>query len=348
MAYVENFQAGKWSMVLNQLKNREKRDLHVHLNGAIPKETIIHLVEEQNIKIPSGFCLNTNLQITKPVESLRDYFLPWEVLKLLPRDYQTLLTMVEGAFINLASDNINYVEFRNSPFYISRINNIPLKEAISWLVNAIYKNSFKFNIDARLILSLTRHELIDGQGFELLKAIEGANRYNIIVGVDMSGDEDVPVPKETKKFFLTAKEEYGLKITLHAGETGNSRNIDWAINECKADRIGHGNGAIYSEYTLNLIKEKDVCLEVCLYSNLMSGNCSDISNHPIKVFMERDIPFVLCTDNPSVHGKQLSEEYMLFLKKFNRLDVINDMENRTKKYSFIEGDTINENTLHVR
>ncbi|WP_263705364.1 amidohydrolase family protein [Shouchella tritolerans] len=322
-------------MVLNQFKSKKKRDLHVHLNGAIPTETIIQLVKEQKIKIPSEFCLNTNLQITKPVESLRDYFLPWEVLKLLPRDYQTLNTMVEMAFLNLASDNINYVEFRNSPFYISKINNIPLKEAISWLVSVIYKNTLKFNIDARLILSLTRHELKDSQAFDLLEAIKDVNKYNIIVGVDMSGDEDVSVPKEIKHFFLNAKEEYGLKVTIHAGETGNSSNINWAINECNADRIGHGSGAIFSEYTLNLIKEKDVCLEVCLYSNLMSGNCTDISNHPIKVFIERDIPFVLCTDNPSVHGKQLSEEYMLFLNTFNRLDIINDMESRTKKYSFI-------------
>ncbi|MCF6136465.1 hypothetical protein [Pseudalkalibacillus berkeleyi] len=321
-------------MEYNQFKSMEKRDLHVHLNGAIPKENIIKFIKEQNIVIPDGFNLNTNLQIKNPVSSLREYFLPWEVLKLLPRDYDTLCNMVEKAIEKLVSDNINYVEFRNSPFYISKLNNIPLNEAVSWLVNALLDNSIKFNIDARLILSLTRHELNDGQGIELLKAIKASNRYNVIVGVDMSGDEDVFVPKEINKFFLKAKEEYGLNITIHAGETGNFENIKWAISECNADRIGHGSAAKFSEYTLNLIKERDVCLEVCLYSNLMSGNCADLYEHPIRTFLEWDIPFVLCTDNPSVHGKLLSEEYLLFLKYFDRLDVINDMEIRTEKYSF--------------
>jgi adenosine deaminase len=319
----------------NQFKNIKKQDLHVHLNGAIPTETIIKLINEQEIIIPEGFNLNTNLQIKEPTNSLREYFLPWEVLKLLPRDYGTLCIMVEKAVEKLVSDNINYVEFRNSPFYLSKLNNIPLNEAVSWLVNALHKSSIKFNIDARLILSLTRHELKDGQGIELLKAIKASNKYNIIVGVDMSGDEDVFVPKGINKFFLNAKEEYGLNITIHAGETGNFENIKWAISECNADRIGHGSAAMYSESTLSLIKEKDVCLEVCLYSNLMSGNCADLYSHPIKKFLEWDIPFVLCTDNPSVHDKQLSEEYLLFLECFNRLDVINDMVKRTKKYSFV-------------
>lgn len=318
----------------NQIKSMEKRDLHVHLNGAIPKETIIKFIKEQDIKIPQGFNLDVDLQVKSPVDSLKQYFLPWEVLKLLPRDYETLYVMVANAIEGLISDNIKYVEFRNSPFYISKLNNIPLAEAISWLVNAIYENSMKYNIDARLILSITRHEFDSGQDFKLLKAIKTSNKNNIIVGVDMAGDEDVSVPRGIKKFFLQAKEEYGLKVTIHAGETGNFENINWAISECNADRIGHGSAAKFSKYTLNLIKEKNICLEVCLYSNLMSGNCPDLLEHPIKRFLEWEIPFVLCTDNPSIHGKLLTEEYLLFIEHFGNLNIINEMDKLTETYSF--------------
>ncbi|MDN3233372.1 hypothetical protein [Priestia megaterium] len=311
-----------------------KADLHVHLNGAVPTETIKCLIDKYNVQLPKNFCLDKDLQILKPVNGLMEYFVPWKAFKSLPIGRDCLNAMIRETLRTLALDNITYVELKNSPFYISKINNIPLVEGLNWLTEGLKEYSEMFKINAKLILSFTRHELNMDETENLLKAIKKVNNRDIIVGIDMSGNEDIPIPKDLANVFIRAKKELGLGITIHAGETGNVENIIWAINQCGADRIGHGLAAYKSPEVMELIKQKEVCLEICLISNLRTGCCPNIEEHPVNKFIEYDVPFILCTDNPAVHQSTLSEEYEFFVRQFGRSDIIKDMLRRQKKYAF--------------
>ncbi len=317
-----------------KLRMSKKADLHIHLNGAVPTDTIKELVRKYNITIPDTFDITKDLQVLSPVQNLLEYFTPWAVFKKMPIGFVCLVEMVRSTFKQLVEDNVSYVELRNSPFYISRLNNISLDEALIWLIDAINLGSEEFGLQAKLILSITRHEFNIDQAKHLLRAIKNVNAKGTIVGIDMSGNEDHPVSFEVSKVFRLAKEELGLNITIHAGETGSIDNIEWAINECRADRIGHGSAAMKSENLMELICEKNICIEVSLTSNLRSGYCNDIKNHAVKTFIDKGVPFVLCTDNPSVHGANLSDEYLLFLKTFNREDIIQEMYKRQMLYAF--------------
>lgn len=315
--------------------NLPKADLHVHLNGAIPTEVVRQLLLEYEVALPSGFDVTNDLQILKPVNSLLEYFKPWSAFKKIPIGYSCLQKMVDAALRRLSEDNIKYVELRNSPFYIGRINDITLEESLNWLIESIIVSSKIHGIDARVILSLTRHELNLFETEKLLMAIKKVNSKNIIVGVDLSGDEDCLISKvEVANFFRKSKDDYGLGITIHAGETGNPENILWAIEDCKADRIGHGLAAVNNAKVLYLLKERNICIEVSLVSNLRTGYINSIEDHPIKAFLEWDIPFVLCTDNPSVHNIALSDEYSLFLQQYKRSDIIQQMYTKQLYHSF--------------
>lgn len=311
----------------------EKADLHIHLNGAIPTEIIRELLVSNNISLPNNFDLENDLQVLKPAKSLLEYFKPWIAFKSLPIGYDMLYKMVHGAFKKLKSDNVKYVEFRNSPFYISKLNNISIHKALEWLTQAISLNSNIFMIEARLIISITRHEFDYDESLKLLKAIDRVDK-NIIVGIDMSGNEDIQIDTRIVNIFRRAKDEYGLGITMHAGETGNEDNIRWAINDCLVDRIGHGTAAIKSDSVLELILKKDICLEVSMISNIRTSSVRNIKQHPVKTFVEKKIPFVFCTDNPSVHQNTLSDEYELFLSEVGKQEIILDMFERQNKYSF--------------
>ena len=320
---------------LIEIKSIPKNDLHVHFNGAVPTEAIKKLLKELKISIPPDLDLEDDLQILTPVNGLNEYFKPWRLLKLLPIGYSSLQFMMIETFKKLSEDNIKYIEIRNSPFYIGRINQISLEDALIWLIESICEAAQIYNIDARLILSLTRHEYKVEDSNNILSAIKRVNTRGIIVGADLSGDEDCTVDKrELSRFFKNVKSDLGLGITIHAGETGNQDNVEWAINECQANRIGHGLAAAKSKRIMELIKEKDVCLEVCLTSNILSGSYAAIESHPISSFIEYDVPFVLCTDNPSIHNISLSDEYSIFLKHFgNKKSLDKAMEN-SNTYSF--------------
>ncbi len=78
----------------------------------------------------------------------------------------------------------------------------------------------------------------------------------------------------------------------------------------------------------------DVCVETCLTSNLMSSSCSAIAEHPVHAFIRHQVPFVLCSDNPEVHGKTLTDEYELFVTATGRYDLISQMYATQLRYSF--------------
>ncbi len=316
------------------VRQMTKMDLHVHLNGAIPTSLVRDLLSRCGCSLPDGYNWETDLQVLSPVGSLRDYFRPWLALKLLPIGKDCLKEMVCGAVERLYSDNVVYVEFRNSPFNIASLNRISMEETVDWLAEAVAASEEKFPVQARLILSLSRYQFTLDVAHRLLDGIGKAQGRKYVVGVDLSGDEDTQVPREASSFFRRAKDELGLCVTIHAGETGNHQNIEWAILDCGADRIGHGLAAVNSPKTVELIIDRNVCIEICLQSNFRTGQARCLSEHPITQFVDLGIPFVLCSDNPAVHDATLSDDYQLFYKITARQDLLDEMFERQKRFAF--------------
>ena len=320
----------------------EKAELHAHLNGCIPPQKIKELVQGYNVEIPKGFDINKDLQILEPVNSLLDYFKPWFVFKLLPVGKECLTQMVDAAVETLANDNIRYVEFRNSPFNICEINKISIDESLEWLIETLSRSSEAYGVKAHLVVSLSRYNFDLNKAWELLNAIKSKNKEGVIVGVDLSGDETSPITADVANFFRTAKHDLGLGVSIHAGEMGDLENIRWAIEECQVDRLAHSLAAAKCRKTLEIISKKDICLEISLISNLRTGSVKTLASHPVLTFIEAGVPFVLCSDNPQVHGSTLSDEYNLFYNLTSRQDLIESMFSKQKKYSFAKENNLNE------
>ena len=312
----------------------QKADLHIHLNGAIPSDVIRDLLIQHNISIPEEYDVNYDLQILEPVDSLQSYFKPWFLIKQLPVGQECLNKMVEAAFPPLKRDNVKYVEFRNSPFNIGEINDISLEETLLWIIEALEINSSTYGIKARLIVSLSRYNFQMEKSRDLLRAIKKVNTKQLIVGLDLSGDEKQAIPVEASSLFRAAKDDLGLGITIHTGEIDNKKNFEWVLDHCQPDRIGHGLSAANSPKILEKIKNNNICIETCLYSNHRTGSIENISKHPVQKFIEWEIPFILCTDNPAIHNATLSDEYSLFNKEFSRMDILKNMINVQTKYAF--------------
>jgi len=255
-------------------------------------------------------------------------------LKLLPIGKDCLKEMMCGAVGSLHRDGVIYVEFRNSPFNIAFLNGISLEETVDWLAEAAATSEEKFPVQVRLVLSLSRYQFNLDTGYRLLDGIKKACGRTYVVGVDLSGDEDTEVPRETCTFFRKAKDELGLSVTIHAGETGNHKNVEWAILDCGADRIGHGLAAVNSPKTVELIIDRNICVEICLQSNFRTGQVRCLDEHPITQFVDLGIPFVLCSDNPAIHGTTLSDDYRLFYDITAREDILDQMIERQKHFAF--------------
>lgn len=315
----------------------DKGELHVHLNGLVSSELIIRLIKNNEINIPEGFDLNKDLNVLKPSKNLSSYLKPWQLLRLIPKSRSDLTLIVFNAFENLKKSNVKFVELRNSVLYIALLNKVNVDVAMSWLVKDISRASKYYNINAGLILTVARGDSSLEDLRSLLNAYKKLGKPSLIIGLDLAGDEDINIPSGLSYEFVRAKTEFGLKITIHAGETGNSENIVIAVNDFKADRIGHGTAAIKSKAILDLLRDKDICVEVCPISNRYTNAVGEGEFHPVIEFIRNEVPFVICSDNPSIHGSSITQDYIEFYRETKSLIHLENMYGLQKKYSFIKG-----------
>lgn len=321
----------------NEIELIKKGDLHVHLNGLVSTDVIQQLLVKNKSELPSGFDVENDLNILKPADSLASYLKPWQSLRLVPKSKSDLKLIVESAFLNLKSQNITFVEIRNSIIYLSLLNNISVDEALYWIVSEIEEASERHKIISGLILTVSRGDYAPEHLRALLSAYKKIGRPSIVVGLDLAGDENTTSPNETGSLFLQAKDKYGLKVTIHAGETGRVENIISAVNEFGADRIGHGTAASKSDEVMELLRCRDICIEVCPISNRLTNAVNVNDSHPVIDFIEREVPFVICSDNPSIHLSSLTDDYLEFYRETRSIKFLKEMYNIQKKYSFIRG-----------
>ena len=313
-----------------------KGELHVHLNGLVSSGIIRNIITAEEISIPSNFDLEKDLNVFSPQKKLTEYLRAWQILRLIPKSRKALNKMVDNAFCNLSKQNISFVELRNSVIYIAKLNNISIEKALMWLISEIERASDHYNIKAGLILTIPRKWDAAKELDLLLNAYNKLGRPSVIVGVDLAGDENLPLPLEVPLLFTKIKEEYGLGITIHAGETGKESNIIEAVNNFRADRIGHGAAAGKSKEIMCFLKENDICIEVCPISNRLTGAIKEEEIHPVLEFIKNEVPFVICSDNPAIHNCNLNDDYYDFYTKTNRQDILSKMYDMQKKYSFIK------------
>lgn len=308
----------------DDLREMPKAELHAHLNGSVPLAVVRELGGHEGEYVA-----------TKPVESLAAYFRPWALARRLANSRTNLSALVDGVARAFVGDGVRYGELRNSVRHLAGLNDIHWSESVEWLLTSFDEASQRESLDLRLVVTLTREGFDTHLAHRMLDACRPFIDHPRLVGLDLAGDETIPLPDDASEVFRRAADELGLGVTIHAGEvSGLSSNVLWAIDACRASRIGHAIAAVDDERVLDRLQSSGACVEVCLTSNHLTSSVLDIQSHPVRVFVERGVEFVLCSDNPGIHDRPLSDEYALFVDLLGSRESLDDMYARQMKYSF--------------
>lgn len=300
---------------MRDLKKLPKIELHCHLDGSIRPSTILDLLKKEGIKVPaeSTEAFKPYVSISNDSNSLIDYLEKFNYpIKILQRE-DNIERVTYELLEDLYKDSVKYVEIRFAPSHHTK-KDLSLEQVIEASLRGLEKGQKDFPIKANLIVSLMRHLPVE----ENIQVINVAKKYlnKGVVACDLAGNEADFPPHLHKKAFDLAK-DYGFEITVHAGETGIYQNIKDSVNLLHASRIGHGLSAINSEQTMALLKEKDICLEVCPTSNLDTKAVDALVHHPILALLNKNIKVTLNTDNITVSDITLTEEIRNLIKALN-------------------------------
>lgn len=103
----------------------------------------------------------------------------------------------------------------------------------------------------------------------------------------------------------------GLHSVPHAGETAGPASVRSALDDLRAERIGHGLRSVDDAELLRRLAAERVPLEVCPTSNACTGAVAEPAAHPLPRLLEAGVPVTLATDNPAIFGIDLNHEYLL-------------------------------------
>lgn len=321
------------------LRALPKAELHCHLNGAVPADVLASLLLRYQLAPPElqdPDRLRQRLIYSAPCGSLGEYLEVWSLLRRLPAGRACFHAMVDAAIRAQAEAGVRYVELRHSVVTLAQLNHLTYERALGWICEELQNAGSRWGVEARLIVPFLRDKF-DAWNYEDLLGAVLRLQDPTIVGLDSAGDEAHPAPLRAAEFLRRGQDILGLKLTVHAGETGIVEHVRWAIDECGADRIGHGLAAAKDESLMAELKERDIPIEICPTSNWLTGGISRLEDHPAKTFIEHGVPIVLGTDNPGLHGVDLAEEYARFAQITGRLDLLEGMEAVARRYAFAAG-----------
>jgi len=147
-------------------------------------------------------------------------------------------------------------------------------------------------------------------------AIQFHDRSVIAFGI---GGDEVAGPAELFAGVYTRAAEHGLHLTAHAGENAGPDSI-WGALNLKAERIGHGLTAEKDPELIEELAERQVPIEICVTSNLRTGCCADLAQHPVRRYFDQGLMLTLNSDDPAMFRTSLIEEYALVQEAFGFTD----------------------------
>jgi aminodeoxyfutalosine deaminase len=185
-----------------------------------------------------------------------------------------------------------------------------------------------FGISLLWIFDAVRHFGPEAAQRVAEKAVQ--HRERNVCGFGIGGDERRAAPELFSDVFRYAR-THGLHVVAHAGESAGPESILGALDALGAERIGHGLNAWQDRELMARLVEKQVPVEICITSNLRTGCCRRVEQHPFHTYFDLGMMVTLNSDDPAMFGTSLAREYQLVQDVFG---VTNDQLRALARNSF--------------
>ena len=304
-------------------------DLHLHLDGSLSEQDFMYLAQKEGIDLGNDF--PHNIVVPEDCPSLEEYLKRFDLPCKLLQSKENLAYVTKSLVTRLYKMGFIYVEIRFAPqLHLEKgLTQLEVAKAALEGLEAGLKECPGF--DANLILCCMRHasEEVNMETIEVANKLKGTR----VVAVDLAGAEALHPSSYYSRIFAKAK-EYGLNITIHAGEATGNDEIMMAIDN-GAMRIGHGVHLSLNEDSVKKVKDHNVCFEFCPTSNLQTKSLLRYEDCPLRKFMDKKIPVTINSDNMTVSDTDALFEMNKMVKTFHLTkEEIYQLFLNSIKYSF--------------
>jgi adenosine deaminase len=221
---------------------------------------------------------------------------------------------------DLADDGVVYAEVRMAP-ELCLDGGLTLQEVVDAILAGFERGSAGTDLTINMICSAMRTAAHSLEIAEL--AVR--NRDRGVVGFDIAGAEaGYPPSRHLDAFQYVMRENF--HSTIHAGEAFGLPSIWEALQYCGAARLGHGvrivdditggEGEEQLGRLASYVRDRRVCLELCPTSNVNTGVCASIADHPIGILRRLRFRVTVNTDNRLMSDTSMSKEMIQLNQAF--------------------------------
>lgn len=294
-------------------------ELHLHLDGSLRPETVWELAKEQGIDLGADSVGEVRFKMEVPEEcrTLEEYLerfdMPLKVLQEAEALERVTFELVE----DLAKEGVTYAELRFAPQQ-SVHKGLTQDEVTEAAIRGAKRGMEKYpQIRVGLILCCMRGDHNEARNLE---TVETVRKYlgDVVCAVDIAGAESLFPTEQFAPVFAKAR-EYGLPMTIHAGEAAGPDSMRKALS-FGTRRIGHGVAAVDDEALIRALIEEKVTLEICVTSNYHTKVVPSIAEHPIRRLFDAGVRVTVNSDNMTCSRTSLRKEIGVIRQAFGFTD----------------------------
>ena len=302
--------AAPHSSTLDLARALPKVEMHVHLEGSIRPETLLHLARKNAVPLPA--------RTVEETERLYAYTTFLHFLEVYQICGQCLRTTEDFAEITheflrtQAEQNVKYSEVMVS--LADHLNRgLDPHSVLQGIFEGQRRGESDFGSRMQIILDAGRQwpELVTATSHI---AVQYARRG--VLGFGIGGDEANFPPEMFEADFRRVREA-GLRRTVHAGEAAGAASMWGAIRVLHAERLGHGVHAHDDPALLRYLRETQLPIDMNPVSNLRTGAVASLAAHPIRRYFAEGLLITVNSDDPPMFGTSLSNEYRVLMDELH-------------------------------
>ncbi|MEI5994402.1 adenosine deaminase [Candidatus Enterococcus mansonii] len=283
-----------------------KIELHCHLDGSIRPETLQKIAQSQGIALPTKKEQLIDLLVApQDCQDLNDYLKRFEIVLTCLQTEEALKTAALDIISQAAEENVRYIEVRFAPSLHTQ-KGLSLSDIVTAVLTGLNEGEKQFGVKSNALLCGMRHEELDS--IEKIVHLAENFKQSGVVGFDLAGNEE-DFPPYLFEDALKLVEQLSIPLTLHAGECGCGKNVADAVY-LGAKRIGHGIAVKDTPEYFDLLKEKNILIEMCPTSNFQTKTVTTLEEYPFKQFLNEGLSLCINTDNRTVSATTLTDEFM--------------------------------------
>jgi adenosine deaminase/aminodeoxyfutalosine deaminase len=292
------------------IRSLPKAELHLHFEGSVTPETLVELRQRHGKE--------STLAEAEGIYQYKDFPGFLMAFKTLTEDLQTpddYELIAYRLMEQLKHENVLHAEVYVS-VGVCLWRKLDFEAIFEGLERGRERGAKDFGVSLLWIFDAVRQF---GPGaaqdvFELAAKFRDRN----VVAVGIGGDEKKAPPELFREPYAYAAAQ-GLRLTAHAGEYSGPESI-WGALNLGAERIGHGLTAYQDAELIEELAKRQVPVEICLSSNLRTGCCSKMTDHPVRRYFDQGLMLTLNTDDPAMFQTSLTREYELAQTEFGFSD----------------------------